>query len=125
MLKFAAGLLQLGILIVLSAPHAYAANRAGFSPQDEETAKTIFAELLAIDTTYDKGTVAAVQALRARFLAAGFAETDLVIAANPDHPSQSNLIARLKGTGKGKPLLYLCHLDVGVAKPEDWSVPQF
>jgi acetylornithine deacetylase/succinyl-diaminopimelate desuccinylase-like protein len=35
------------------------------------------------------------------------------------------LIVRLKGNGKGKPLLYLCHLDVVGARPEDWTVPPF
>src|SRR5262249_31184500 len=90
------------------------------SAEDAATAKAILSELLAIDTTYEKGTVAAVEALRKRFLAAGFPEADLVVIANPDNPSQSNLIVRMKGHGKGKPLLYLCHLDVVAAKPEDW-----
>jgi acetylornithine deacetylase/succinyl-diaminopimelate desuccinylase-like protein len=105
---------------------AAAANHpAGSSTQDAQAAKEILAELLAIDTTYEKGTVAAVEALRKRFVAGGFASTDLVVVANPANPSQSNLIVRLKGRGQGKPLLYLCHLDVVAAKPEDWTVPPF
>jgi acetylornithine deacetylase/succinyl-diaminopimelate desuccinylase-like protein len=95
------------------------------SAEDAATAKAILGDLLAIDTTYKKGTVAAVDALRKRFLAAGFAESDLVVVANPDNPAQSNLIVRMKGHGKGKPLLYLCHLDVVEAKPADWTVPPF
>jgi len=119
-------LLGIGLLAVLAtaAVGAVKQSNAG-SPQDAATAKAILTELLAIDTTYEKGTVAAVQALRTRFLAAGFPETDLVVVANPANPSQSNLIVRLKGHGNGKPLLYLCHLDVVAAKPEDWSVPPF
>jgi acetylornithine deacetylase/succinyl-diaminopimelate desuccinylase-like protein len=31
----------------------------------------------------------------------------------------------MRGHGKGKPVLYLCHLDVVAAKPEDWTVPPF
>src|ERR1700754_2574795 len=93
--------------------------------QDATTAKAILAELLAIDTTYEKGTVGAVEVLRKRFLAAGFSPSELVVAANPGNPSQSNLIVRMKGHGRGKPVLYLCHLDVVVAKPEDWTVPPF
>lgn len=106
-----------------SAVMAAATQSAAGSPQDAATAKAILTELLAIDTTYEKGTVAAVAALRTRFLAAGFPATDLVVVANPANPSQSSLIVRLRGHGKGKPLLYLCHLDVVAAKPEDWSVP--
>jgi len=116
----------LGLLATLASAAAGAASHpdAG-SAQDARVAKEILAELLAIDTTYERGTAAAVQALRARFLAAGFASADLVVLANPANPSQSNLIVRLKGRGQAKPLLYLCHLDVVTAKPEDWTVPPF
>jgi acetylornithine deacetylase/succinyl-diaminopimelate desuccinylase-like protein len=120
-------LLGIGLLGVFATAVAQGAVKqsAASSPRDEATAKAILTELLAIDTTYEKGTVAAVAALRDRFLAGGFATTDLTLVANPANPSQSNLIVRLKGHGNGKPLLYLCHLDVVAAKPEDWSVPPF
>ncbi len=95
------------------------------APQDAATAKAILTDLLAIDTTYEKGTVAAVESLRQRFIAGGFTDAELTVLANPANPSQSNLIVRMKGQGKGKPLLYLCHLDVVAAKPEDWTVPPF
>jgi acetylornithine deacetylase/succinyl-diaminopimelate desuccinylase-like protein len=116
----------LGILAAFASVSAGAATHSDPGRvQDARIAKEILAELLAIDTTYEKGTVAAVDALRTRFLAAGFPSTDLVVVANPANPSQSNLIVRLKGRGQGKPLLYLCHLDVVAAKPEDWTVPPF
>jgi len=101
------------------------AARRGTSPQDAATAKAILGELLSIDTSYEKGTVAAVQVLRARFQAAGFPDADLVVVADPGAPKQSSLIVKLKGRGHGKPLLYLCHLDVVPAKPEDWTVPPY
>jgi acetylornithine deacetylase/succinyl-diaminopimelate desuccinylase-like protein len=106
-------------------PARAADHSATPSPQDAATAKAILTDLLAIDTTYEKGTVAAVESLRKRFLAGGFTDAELVVVANPTNPSQSNLIVRIKGRGKGKPLLYLCHLDVVAAKPEDWTVPPF
>ena len=93
--------------------------------EDSATAKSILGELLKIDTTHANGTAAAVQALRARFLAAGFSPADLVVLADPESPSQANLIVRIRGNGRGKSLLYLCHLDVVPAKPEDWAVPPF
>jgi acetylornithine deacetylase/succinyl-diaminopimelate desuccinylase-like protein len=92
---------------------------------DSPTAKAILGDLLAIDTTYDKGTVAAVEVLRKRFLAAGFTEAELLVVAHPQFASQTSLIVRMKGHGKGKPLLYLCHLDVVPAKREDWTVPPY
>src|SRR5690349_16097385 len=106
-------------------PARAADHPATSSAQDAATAKQILSDLLAIDTTYEKGTVAAVESLRKRFLAAGFAESELTVVANPSNPSQSNLIVRMNGKGKGKPLLYLCHLDVVAAKPQDWTVPPF
>jgi predicted naringenin-chalcone synthase len=63
------GIGLLGICATAAAMGAAKQYTAG-SPQDEATAKAILTELLAIDTTYEKGTVAAVEALRTRFLAA-------------------------------------------------------
>ncbi len=126
MSKIATGLLQTALTALSMICAADAAPQPPAAPtRDTATAKAILTELLAIDTTYEKGTVAAVKALRTRFLAAGFPAADLVVVDNPEHPSQSNLIVRLKGHGDGKPLLYLCHLDVVAAKPEDWTVPPF
>ncbi len=98
---------------------------SGASTQSAATAREILAELLALDTTYEKGTVSAVEALRHRFLAAGFAVDDLVVVAPDFNPTQSDLIVRLRGRGRGKPLLYLCHLDVVAAKAADWTLPPF
>ena len=42
----------------------------------------------------------------------------------PD-PRKHNLVARWRGTGAGRPLLLLAHLDVVEAKREDWSVDPF
>src|SRR6185503_6713432 len=41
------------------------------------------------------------------------------------HPKKGNLVARLRGSGNGKPLLLLAHLDVVEARREDWSVDPF
>jgi len=124
MSKVTLSLLGTGLLSVCASVAAGATNSSGATSPSGD-AKTILGELLSIDTTYEKGTAAAVDALRTRFLAAGFPAANLVVVANPANPTQSNLIVTLKGQGKGKALLYLCHLDVVAAKPEDWSVPPF
>src|SRR3984957_333623 len=116
---------ELALLAAFATATAGVAQPVASSAQDAQTAKAILTQLLSIDTTYEKGTVAAVEALRTRFLAAGFSSTELVVVANPANPSQSNLIVRMKGRGTAKPLLYLCHLDVVAAKPADWTVPPF
>jgi acetylornithine deacetylase/succinyl-diaminopimelate desuccinylase-like protein len=104
-------------------PPGHASDQA--SVQGASEAKSILADLLAIDTSYSKGTVGAVDLLRKRFLAAGFPAADLVVVSNPDEPSQASLIVRFHGKGRGKPLLYLCHLDVVPANPRDWTVPPY
>jgi len=119
-------LLGAGVMTILAAcASAATAATAANSAQDAATAKAILGELLAIDTTVEKGTAKAVDVLRKRFLAAGFAATELAVVTDPAKPSHASLIVRLKGHGSGKPLLYLCHLDVVEAKPEDWTVPPF
>jgi acetylornithine deacetylase/succinyl-diaminopimelate desuccinylase-like protein len=40
-------------------------------------------------------------------------------------PRKGNLVARLKGTGKKKPILWICHLDVVEARREDWTTDPF
>jgi acetylornithine deacetylase/succinyl-diaminopimelate desuccinylase-like protein len=117
-------LLRVGLLMGIASSACAANSSTPPTPQDP-TAKAILAELLAIDTTYEKGTVAAVEALRKRFLAAGFSASDLAVEAYPQKTSQTSLIVRMKGHGAGKPLLYLCHLDVVTAKAADWTVPPF
>jgi acetylornithine deacetylase/succinyl-diaminopimelate desuccinylase-like protein len=124
MSKVTLGLLGAGLLSVVATVATGATNPSGVTNPSGD-ARTILGELLSIDTTYEKGTASAVDALRTRFLAAGFPAANLVVVANPANPTQSNLIVTLKGHGKGKALLYLCHLDVVAAKPEDWSVPPF
>jgi acetylornithine deacetylase/succinyl-diaminopimelate desuccinylase-like protein len=125
MSKLITSMLWIGILAILGSETAGSAGHEVDPFPDAQVAKSILAELLAIDTTYQKGTAAAVEALRSHFVAAGFAASDLVVVTNPDNRTQTDLIVRLGGRSKAKPLLYLCHLDVVAAKPADWSVPPF
>ncbi len=39
--------------------------------------------------------------------------------------TKQNLVVRIKGTGKAKPVLFLCHLDVVEALPKDWHTDPF
>ena len=97
----------------------------GRSAASSEQALAILSDLVAIDTSPSKGTAPAVAVLRDHFIDAGFPEADVLVLANPDAPRYANLVVRLRGQGKAKPLLYMAHLDVVDAKPEDWSLPPF
>src|SRR5882724_10807073 len=86
-------------------------------------AREIFAELIAIDTTYEKGSTAAAQVIAGRLRAAGFGGSELTMAGPLPH--KQNLVARLRGEGKAKPVLYVVHLDVVPSMREDWSLDPF
>ena len=97
--------------------------RAQTSP-DDRAARSIFAELIRINTTHDHGsTTVAARALARRLLAAGFPAKDVVIVG--PHPARQNLVVRLRGSGARKPILLLAHLDVVEARREDWTLEPF
>src|SRR5262245_27980734 len=86
--------------------------------------RQVYQELVEINTTASSGdTYAAAAAMRARLLAAGYAAAD--VQALQSAPRRGNLVARLRGTGKRKPLLLLAHLDVVEARREDWTTDPF
>jgi acetylornithine deacetylase/succinyl-diaminopimelate desuccinylase-like protein len=86
--------------------------------------RAIYQELVEIDTTSTTGdTTRAAEAMAARLKAAGFPPADVQVLAPA--PRKGNLVARFRGTGGGKPLLLLAHLDVVQARREDWSLDPF
>jgi acetylornithine deacetylase/succinyl-diaminopimelate desuccinylase-like protein len=98
---------------------------AAASAPDPALARDILRELVEIRSTHANGTTGAAKAVQARLLAAGFAAADAVFLAPSEHPESGNVVARLHGRGKAKPILYLCHLDVVEAKAEDWTRDPF
>lgn len=93
------------------------------SPRDQE-ARAIFAELIAINSTPERGsTTPAAQAVARRLLAAGFPAGDVAVVG-PDS-LHLNVVARLRGAGARQPILLLAHLDVVEALRSDWSMEPF
>lgn len=91
---------------------------------DQEFAHSIFKELIEINTTHSIGDCTqAAEAMAKRLKEAGFDEKDIVIIG--PFARNQNMIARLHGSGKQPPILFLAHLDVVEAKPEDWSYDPF
>jgi acetylornithine deacetylase/succinyl-diaminopimelate desuccinylase-like protein len=93
-------------------------------PPEQKLAREIFQELIEIDTTEANGsTTAAAEAVRRRLVAAGWSKKEIQVFG--PSPKKGNLVARLPGTGKRKPLILLGHLDVVAARRDDWSLPPF
>src|SRR6201996_7223697 len=118
-------LAALGVAVILSMvwQPARSAETEGLSPS-QKLAFDVYKELIEINTVTATGdTAKAAEAMAARLRTAGFAEDD-VHAFSPA-PRKGNLVARLRGTGKRKPILLIAHLDVVPASREDWSVDPF
>ncbi len=87
-------------------------------------AREIFRQLIEINTTDSAGSVTdAAQAMARRFQAAGFAAADVFVGGPEER--KKNLVVRLHGTGKHKPILLIGHLDVVEARREDWTTDPF
>src|SRR5438552_12895702 len=92
--------------------------------QTRQLSRNIFKQLIEINTTDSVGNVTtAAEAMARRLRDGGFAETDIKVAGPNER--KKNLVARLRGTGKRKPILFIGHLDVVEALRADWSTDPF
>ena len=89
--------------------------------------RDILKELIETDTTHSTGsTTVAAERMAARLLAAGFPKADVeVVRAAEEAETKGNLVARYRGKGARKPVLFIAHLDVVEARREDWSMDPF
>lgn len=113
------------ILVVLAmlASGAASAGEQGLTPH-QQRAFDIYKELVEINTVVLRGdTERAAEAMAARLRAAGYAGPDVQVLVPTAR--KGNLVARLRGTGKRKPILLLAHIDVVDARREDWSMDPF
>ena len=86
----------------------------------------IFKQLIEINSTDSVGSVtAASEAMAQRFRDAGFPESDIQILGPENNDRKKNLIVRLHGSGKRRPILLIGHLDVVEANREDWTTNPF
>jgi acetylornithine deacetylase/succinyl-diaminopimelate desuccinylase-like protein len=97
------------------------------SAADRAEARAIFKQIIEINTTDTPlgNVTTATEAMRQRFLAAGFPPEDVrLVGANP---RKMNLVVRIRaaGTPNEKPVLFLCHMDVVQALRSDWTTDPF
>lgn len=119
-MRFAKPLFSLGFLIAL---FSAAAAEARLPKERQARVREIFQELIEIKSTHDVGTTMVAEAIARRLRAAGYSEDDLQILA--PKKGKENVIARLHGSGAARPILFIAHLDVVEAKPEDWTYDPF
>lgn len=91
---------------------------------DQQLARAIYKELVEINTSQSVGdTFQASQSMAARLKAGGFPDAD--VQTFQTAPKRGNMVARLHGTGKRKPVLLLAHIDVVEALRADWTTDPY
>ncbi|HKS74996.1 MAG TPA: M20/M25/M40 family metallo-hydrolase [Terriglobales bacterium] len=97
---------------------------AELDDQTRQYAHDVFKQLVDINTTDSVGNITtASEAMAQRFRDAGFPDSDIQILGPNDR--KKNLVVRLHGNGKHKPVLLIGHLDVVEAHREDWTTDPF
>ena len=111
-------------LVIAAGVLAASAARADIDAPTRQLAHDIFKQLIEINTADSAGSVTAASlAMAQRFRDAGFPESDIHILGATDRTQ--NLVVRLHGTGKRKPVLVIGHLDVVEARREDWHTDPY
>ncbi|RKI51105.1 M20/M25/M40 family metallo-hydrolase [Corallococcus sp. AB004] len=105
-------LLPLVIALFALGPSHAASSRP--APKDE--LRTLLAELIAADTSNPPGNETAAAQVAAKWLREAGIESELIEPS----PGRGNLLVRLKGSGKGRPVLVLAHLDTVPAVKTEW-----
>ena len=99
-------------------------GRTQVPDQTKQLSRDIFKQLIEINTTDSVGNVTtAAEAMAKRLRDGGFADGDIKIAGPNER--KKNLVARFRGTGKRKPVLFIGHLDVVEALRSDWTTDPF
>lgn len=90
---------------------------------DQTAFRALYQELVETDTSATTGSCTVLaDKIEARLRQAGYGDGQITRFADPNYPKEGGIVAVLPGTSKTlKPLLLLGHLDVVVAKREDWT----
>jgi len=114
------------VVCVLAFVQAVSAEPATLPPPDDlQLARDMLKSLVEMNTTHAYGSTEAAKAIDGWLANAGFPAADIELIAPPDHPTKASVVLRYRGRQPGRAVLFLGHLDVVEAKPEDWSVEPF
>jgi acetylornithine deacetylase/succinyl-diaminopimelate desuccinylase-like protein len=114
--------LILGIAAVLLVAGASSAQQSApnFTAARDEAVKFV-AELVKIDTSNPPGN----ETRAAEYIKSVLAAEGIPAQIYESAPGRGNLVARLKGSGKKKPLLLMGHLDVVGVERDKWTMDPF
>ena len=112
--------LFLSLCVMLASALAVQAVQPDWTKVDEETMRH-FQALVRMDTSDPPGNEEPAAAYLKGVLESEGIETQ-VFALDPKRP---NLVARLRGNGKKRPILLMAHTDVVNVDPAKWTHPPF
>src|ERR1700761_1402952 len=92
---------------------------------NQKLAHDIFKDLVEVRSVHDIGTQGTADVIVKYLKANGFTDADIHVAPETKYPHQVNVVVRIKGKGKGKPVMWICHMDVVDARAEDWTLPPY
>jgi acetylornithine deacetylase/succinyl-diaminopimelate desuccinylase-like protein len=98
----------------------FAQSAPDFSAAQNEAVKFL-SDLVKIDTSNPPGN----EARAAEYIKSVLAGEGIPAQIYESAPGRGNLVARLKGSGKKKPLLLMAHLDVVGVERDKWTVDPF
>lgn len=109
-----------GIPALQVSPSAQAANPPDWRALEAETLQH-FQALLRLDTSNPPGN----EYLVTDYLKAVLEKEGIPVEIVASDPKRPNLIARIKGSGRKRPILYMGHSDVVTVDPKKWTFPPF
>src|SRR5216684_2323301 len=108
-------------LVIVPAVSVFAQQQSpDFAKAHDEAAKFL-ADLVKIDTSNPPGN----ETRAAEYIKGVLAAEGIPAQIYESAPGRGNLVARLKGTGKKKPLLLMGHIDVVGVERDKWTVDPF
>ena len=113
-------LLILGALPAAAAQHSPAPQQPDWKQIEAESLQH-FQALLRIDTSHPPGNEGRV----ADYLRQVLERDGIAVKLYEAEKGRANLVARLPGSGRKRPLLLMAHTDVVRADPARWKVPPF
>jgi acetylornithine deacetylase/succinyl-diaminopimelate desuccinylase-like protein len=113
-------LTRLLFLLCLLAGIASAQSTPNFNAARDEAVKFL-GELVKIDTSNPPGN----ETRAAEYIKSVLTAEGIPAQIYESAPGRGNLVARLKGNGKKKPLLLMAHMDVVGVERDKWSVDPF
>jgi acetylornithine deacetylase/succinyl-diaminopimelate desuccinylase-like protein len=118
--------LLLATALTFATAHGFALEPGKLPPPAyQKMARAVLEQLVDIDSTHAQGSTGAARAIAARARAAGFPAADITVVAPAGHPTKGNVVIRLHGSGLGKPILFIGHLDVVEVDRKAWSTDPF